>query len=120
MGVKAATTDVINGLATALRDEYGNVQDAACEALGKLGEKTLTNDVINGLVTGLWDESMSVTESACQILGKMGDKAATNDVIYGLWNAPDRVIGYSNADETLQKIFLSFSGLTQLPSHTVS
>jgi hypothetical protein len=120
MGEKAATNNVINGLVTALGDENDHVRRTACEALGKIGEKAPTNDVINGLVTVLRDESMFVRESACQVLGKVGEKAATNDVINGLLDARDHVIGYSSAYGTLERIFLSFSALTQLPSDTVS
>lgn len=53
MSDKAATNEVINGLVMALGDEYGNVQEAACTALGELGEKVATDDVINGLVMAL-------------------------------------------------------------------
>ncbi|CAF1114467.1 unnamed protein product [Rotaria sordida] len=120
MGEKAATNNVINGLMTALGNDIEHVRENACKALGKIGEKAPTNDVINGLVTVLWDKSMFVRESACQILGKMGEKAATDKVINGLLNARRRVTGYSNADEALEKILLSFSALTQLSSDTVS
>ncbi|CAF1191551.1 unnamed protein product [Rotaria sp. Silwood1] len=120
MGEKAATNNVINGLVTALGNKIGHVRRRACEALGKIGEKAPNNDVINGLVTALWDADMSVRESACQVLGKMGEKAASNDVINGLLNARRRVIGYSSANEALEKILLSFSALTQLSSDTVS
>jgi hypothetical protein len=120
MGEKVATNSVINGLVTALGNEIGHVRRTACEALGKIGEKAPTNDVINGLVTALWDNSMDVRESACKVLGKMGEKATTNDVINGLLNARDRVIGYSSAYGTLERLFLSFSALTQLSSDTVS
>ncbi|CAF0840289.1 unnamed protein product [Didymodactylos carnosus] len=120
MGEKAATNNVINGLVTALGNKIGHVRRTACEALGKIGEKAPNNDVINGLVIALWDADMSVRESACRVLGKMNEKAATNDVINGLLNARRRVIGYSSANETLEKILFSFSGLTQLSSDTVS
>ena len=120
LGEKSATNSLIDALVIALGDKMDHVRRTACEALGRIGEKAPTNEVINGLVTALWDKSMSVTESACKVLGKLGEKAATNEVINGLLNARDSVIGYSNANGTLQKIFLSFSGLTQLPSDTVS
>ena len=120
MGAKAASSDVIHGLVNALGNKTGHVRRRACEALGKIGETAPNNDVINGLVTALGDADMSVRESACQVLGKMGEKTATDDVINGLLNARCRVIGYSSANETLERVLLSFSGLTQLSSDTVS
>lgn len=63
---------------------------------------------------------MFVRETACEVVGKMDEKAATNEIIIGLLNARRLVIGYSRANAALEKIFLSFSALTQLSSDTVS
>ena len=120
MGKNAATDEVIAGLVTALGSEDDHGKRAVCKSLGKIGEKAATNDVIHGLVIALQDESMFVSETACEVIGEMGEKAATNDVINGLLGARDRVIGSSSANGALEKILLSFSGLTQLSSDTIS
>ncbi|CAM4807607.1 unnamed protein product [Rotaria magnacalcarata] len=121
MGEKAATKAVINGLVATFgrKDEIDHVPRSACDALGKLGEKVPTDDVVNGLVIALGVESMSVREAASEALGKMDKNVATDDVINGLLSAGCRVIGYSRAYQTLEKILLSSTMLTRLSSDTV-
>ncbi|CAF4329219.1 unnamed protein product, partial [Rotaria sordida] len=49
MGERAATTEVIDGLISALRDWHPSVSQRACEAIGMMGENAATNEVINRL-----------------------------------------------------------------------
>ncbi|CAF0889773.1 unnamed protein product [Adineta ricciae] len=120
MGEKAATDTVISALVGALGNQMSHTRRKACEALGKFGEKVLTDEIINGLVTALWDKNTGVRESACQVFERIGDKVATDGVISGLLNARRGVFGCSAANEALEKIFLSFSMLTQLSADTIS
>ena len=87
MGEKAATSEVISRLVSALGDENSNVRASACVALGEMGEKAATSEVISKLVSALGDENSNVRESACDALGKMGEKAATSEVISKLASA---------------------------------
>ncbi|CAF3729048.1 unnamed protein product [Rotaria sp. Silwood1] len=150
MGEKAATNDVIAALMIALRDANDNVRRNACEALGQLGEKAATNEVIVALVTALGDVNGSVRAEACKCLGHVGEKATTNEVIAALMtalrNANDNVrrnacdalgqlgekaatnrvingllcIANKNSYESLSRILLSASSLSNLDSNIVS
>ncbi|CAF3591342.1 unnamed protein product [Rotaria socialis] len=121
MGEKAVTKAVISGLVATFgrKNEIDHVPRSACEALGKLGEKVPTDDVVNGLVIALGVDSMSVREAASEALGKMIENVTTDDVINGLLSAGRRVIGYSRAYQTLEKILLSSTMLARLSSDTV-
>ena len=57
LGEKAATSEVITALVTAMGDENGSVRGNACRALGALGEKAATSEVITALVTAMGDEN---------------------------------------------------------------
>ena len=50
---KAATSEVITALVTAMGDENDSVRWYACRALGALGEKAATTEVIAALVTAM-------------------------------------------------------------------
>ncbi|CAF3321366.1 unnamed protein product [Rotaria socialis] len=121
MGEKAVTKAVISGLVATFgrKNEIDHVPRSACEALGKLGEKVPTDDVVNGLVIALGVDSISVREAASEALGKMVENVTTDDVINGLLSAGRRVIGYSRAYQTLEKILLSSTMLARLSSDTV-
>ena len=62
LGEKAATSEVITALVTAMGDENDSVRSNACRALGALGEKAATSEVITALVTAMGDENGSVRE----------------------------------------------------------
>ncbi|CAF0805619.1 unnamed protein product [Rotaria sordida] len=89
MGEKAATTEVINRLVSALGDKHFRRRIMACDALGKIGEKAATSEVINRLVSALGDKNSDVRASACDALVQMGEKAATSEVINRLMTALD-------------------------------
>ena len=86
LGEKAATSEVITALVTAMGDENYSVRSNAC-ALGALGEKAATSEVIAALVTAMGDENDDVRWNACQALGALGEKAATSEVITALVTA---------------------------------
>ncbi|CAF4242799.1 unnamed protein product, partial [Rotaria sordida] len=65
MGDKAATSDVINRLVSALGDQGLDVRDSARYALGEMGEKAATSEMINRLMSELDDENSNVKRSAC-------------------------------------------------------
>ena len=66
LGEKAATSEVITALVTAMGDENDSVRSNACQALGALGEKAATSEVIAALVTAMGDENGSVRWNACK------------------------------------------------------
>ncbi|CAF4946115.1 unnamed protein product, partial [Rotaria sp. Silwood1] len=87
MDEKAATSEVINRLISALGDSNDHVRWSACQALGNMGEKAATSEAINRLISALGDSNDSVRWSACQALGNMGEKAATSEAINRLISA---------------------------------
>jgi hypothetical protein len=101
MGEKAAKSEVINRLVSALGDEYTDVRSSACEALGKMGEKAARTEVINRLVSALGDEDDDVRSSACMALSAMGENAATIEVINRLLSALQRFSVESTVDSTI-------------------
>ena len=63
-----------------LRDWYSSVRQAACEALGKLGDVRAVEPLI--ALLGNWDSS--VRQAACEALGKLGEGRLANAVIGAL------------------------------------
>jgi HEAT repeat protein len=61
MGEKAATSEVINQLVSALGDEDTYVRIRACEALGEMGEKAATGKLIKVLLSALQRFSVEST-----------------------------------------------------------
>jgi HEAT repeat protein len=122
MGEKAATSEVITKLVSALGDESQYVRWNACEAFGKIGEKAATSEVITKLVSALGDESVSVRKNACIALGKIGEKAARNEVITKLVLLMNKDNGYAifRVTEAVGNILSSSAVIKQLTSKIVA
>jgi HEAT repeat protein len=73
-------TPAVPHLCQALRDIDSNVREAACRALGQIGDL----QAVPHLCQALRDSNVAVREAACRALGRIGDRQAVPHLIQTL------------------------------------
>jgi HEAT repeat protein len=77
-------TTTVHLLVQVLKDSYGRLKAAACEALKAIGHKFATREVIDAIVEALQDSDPHVKSAACETITAMSEQAATKNTIDAL------------------------------------